>query len=80
METFFTKVEIHFAWRDRLRILCGRTVRLHVRVEAVDAPPYAGPCRSDTAVSVDPVFPRRPQPPMTKSDEERVASVLMGAE
>jgi len=80
MEKFITKVEVHFGWRDRLRILCGRTARLHITVEAIDAPPYAGPCRSDSAVSVDPVFPRRPPPPMmtTEPDESRVARALMG--
>ena len=64
METFFTTVEVHFGLVDRLRVLCGRPARLHVRLEAIDAPPYDGPCRSDIAVSVDPVFRRHPPSPM----------------
>lgn len=80
METFNTHIEVRFGWLDCLRILCGRAAHLHVRVEA-DIPPYAGPCRADTAVFVDPVLPRRRLPDLSigESDESRVARALMAS-
>jgi hypothetical protein len=54
-----THVDIHFHWKDRIRILFGRTVYAHVKTFSEHVP---GALKSSTDIHVAPIFRRRQRP------------------
>ncbi len=58
-DTIYQRVEIVFDWRDRLRILFGRTVNVSCSADTEFA---LGRIRTQAAsVHVAPIFPQKPQ-------------------
>lgn len=54
-DTIHTNVEINFSWRDRLRILFGKTAHCDIRVDVENLP---GRCESRTKAWVEPIYQR----------------------
>lgn len=59
-----TNVEIVFSWRDRLRILFGKTAHCDVRTQTENLP---GRCESKTHAWVEPIY-QRPLPPLGQAE------------
>jgi hypothetical protein len=54
-DTIHTNVEIKFDWRDRVRILFGKTAHCDVRVDTENLP---GRCQGRTKAWVEPIYQR----------------------
>lgn len=67
-DCLYTKVTVQFSWRDRIRILFGKTAHCDVRTFTENLP---GRCKSETNAWVEPVY-QRLEPPMAFVEKRTV--------